>query len=259
MLPQKTDTSPGLRVTHKKTTREKQAEVVTYLIDHKKASYKRFKALSRLFFTIGLTISLLLVVLLFEWRSYDKAEQVDMTASTVMNDEVLDIPITSQPPPPPQQVVQQPNIIEVTEEEIIEDIEVDFDVEITENEAIEQVEVSMELEEPEEEVAEEVFSIVEDQPMPVGGMQGFYTFLNEHIKYPNQAQKLGIEGKVFVEFIVNTDGSLTDLKVVKGIGGGCDEEAIRVLKEAPKWTPGKQRGRAVRVRKVIPIFFKLRK
>jgi len=258
MLPLKTDTSPGLKVTHKSTANPKQAEVVNYLINYKKSSYKKYKALSRLFFTIGLTISLLLVVILFEWKSYDKTAQVDVTASSVMNDEVLDIPITSQPPPPPKQVVQQPNIIEVTEEEIIEEIEVDFDVEVTENEAIEQTEINVELDEPEEEVAEEIFTIVENQPMPVGGMQGFYKYLNENIKYPKKAKTLGIQGKVFVEFVVNTDGSLTDFKVVKGIGGGCDQEAIRVLKEAPKWTPGKQRGHAVRVRKVVPIFFKLK-
>lgn len=77
--------------------------------------------------------------------------------------------------------------------------------------------------------------------------------------YPHRAQRMGIEGWVFVEFVVERDGSLTDIKVVKGIGGGCDDEAIRVISQAPKWNAGKQRGRSVRVRMVMPIMFKLLK
>ena len=77
------------------------------------------------------------------------------------------------------------------------------------------------------------------------------------MKYPNQARRMGIEGRVFVQFVVDKDGQLTEIKAVKGIGAGCDEEAVRVLKSAPKWKPGKQRGRPVKVRMILPITFKL--
>jgi protein TonB len=88
-------------------------------------------------------------------------------------------------------------------------------------------------------------------------MEDFYKYVSKNIEYPKQARRMGIEGKVFVQFVVDKDGSLSDVKVIKGIGAGCDEEAIRVLKESPKWTPGKQRGRPVRVRMSLPIFFKI--
>lgn len=256
MIPLKT-TDPGLVISHKKTEKERQAEVVDYLINHKRKTFKQFKANVLLFFSIGLTISLLLINVLFQWKSYDSQRFVDIAAADVTTEELIDIPVTKQPPPPPQQMVQQPNIIEVTEEEIIEDIQVDFDIEITEDQAIDYTEVSVQMEEPEEEVAEEIFTIVEDAPTPVGGLTAFYTYINENIKYPVYAMRMGIEGKVFVQFVVNSDGTLTDLNVVKGVGGGCDEEAIRVLKNAPAWNPGKQRGQPVRVRMIIPITFVL--
>lgn len=257
MLPLKTNTEPGLIVSHKKTEDERQAAVLDYLINHKRKSYKQFKANVLLFFSIGLTISLLLINVLFQWKTYDSGEYVDIAASDVTTEELIDIPVTKQPPPPPQQKVQQPNIVEVTEEEIIEEIEVDFDIEITEDQAIDYTEMEVEMEQPEEEVAEEIFTIVEDAPTPAGGLTAFYTYINENIKYPVYAMRMGIQGKVFVQFVVNSDGSLTDMQVVKGIGGGCDEEAVRVLQNAPKWNPGKQRGKPVRVRMIIPISFVL--
>jgi protein TonB len=166
----------------------------------------------------------------------------------------MDIPQTQQPPPPPPKKVQ-PEIIEVPdEEEIEEEIEIDLDVEMTEETVIEEVVFE---EAPEEEVVDEIFTIVEDQPTPNGGMSAFYQFVQKKLKYPAQARRMGIEGKVFVQFVVDKDGSLTEVQAVKGIGAGCDEEAERVIKSAPKWNPGKQRGRAVKVRMILPITFKL--
>ncbi|MEP2771467.1 MAG: energy transducer TonB [Fulvivirga sp.] len=258
MLPQEEQPEATLKVTHKRTLDEKQGEVVTYLIEHKRRSYKQFKANVLLFFSLGLTISLLSIIFLFEYKSYDRGEQLDIATASTSVDELLDIPITQQPPPPPQQKLQQPNIIAVTEEEIIEEIEVDFDVEMTTEEVIDYDTPMPEMDEPEEEVADEIFTIVEEQPQPKGGLQAFYTYVSEEIKYPSAALHIGIQGKVFVQFVVNSDGSLTDFVVVKGIGSGCDEEAVRVLKNAPKWIPGKQRGQPVRVRMMVPIFFVLK-
>lgn len=103
----------------------------------------------------------------------------------------------------------------------------------------------------------EVFDIVEDQPAPIGGMAEFYKYIGINMKYPSQARSIGIEGRVFIQFIVDKEGNLTNITSVKGIGAGCDQEAVRVLENAPKWTPGKQRGKAVNVRMILPITFKL--
>jgi TonB family protein len=105
--------------------------------------------------------------------------------------------------------------------------------------------------------ANEVFTVVEDQPTPEGGMEAFYDYIQQNLKYPAQARRMGIEGRVFIQFVVDKDGSITDVKSVKGIGAGCDAEAVRIMQNAAAWNPGYQRGRAVRVRMVLPITFRL--
>lgn len=209
---------------------------------------------SGMLLNLGLVLSLAIVITAFSWRSYDDGDLMNLGQVDDNFEEIMEVPPTEQPPPPPP-VIQQPEIIEVPDEEEIEqEIEVDLDVEITEETAIEEIIVS---DEPEEEEADEIFTIVEEQPTPNGGMGAFYQFVKKNLKYPSQARRMGIEGKVFVQFVVDKDGTITDVQAIKGIGAGCDEEAIRVLKNHPKWKPGKQRGRPVRVRMVIPITFKL--
>ena len=100
-------------------------------------------------------------------------------------------------------------------------------------------------------------NMVDTQPIPTGGMQGWTNYLSENLKYPVDARRKGIEGKVIVSFVVNLDGTVSDIEVVQGIGGGCDEEAIRIVNESPKWTPGTVRGKAVRTRMRLPLNFKL--
>jgi TonB family protein len=99
--------------------------------------------------------------------------------------------------------------------------------------------------------------MVEIQPSPAGGMQGWSNYLSENLRYPTDARRKGIEGKVMVSFVVNTDGTVSDIEILQGIGGGCDEEAIRIVKESPKWEPGIVRGKAVRTRMRLPLNFKL--
>ena len=209
---------------------------------------------SGLFMNIGFTVSLLLVILAFEWRTYDDSGLVDLGQVTDDFEDIMEIPPTEQPPPPPPKI-QLPQIIEVPdEEEIEEDIEVGLDVEVTEETVIEEIVFE---EAPEEEEIEEVFTIVENQPEFPGGMAAFYKYVGDNMDYPSQARRMGIEGRVYVQFVVDKDGTVTEVKAVKGIGAGCDEEAERVLRQAPKFKPGKQRGRAVKVRMVLPIIFKL--
>jgi protein TonB len=108
-----------------------------------------------------------------------------------------------------------------------------------------------------EEKTEEIFLVVEQQPEFPGGIQEMMKFIQKNVKYPNQAKNMGIEGKVFIQFVVNSFGDITGVTLVKGIGYGCDDEALRVVNIMPRWTPGRQNGKSVSVRYSIPISFKL--
>jgi protein TonB len=109
----------------------------------------------------------------------------------------------------------------------------------------------------EEEIEDEMLIDVEVSAEPTGGYEAFYQYIKQELKYPSQAQRMSVQGKVYVQFIIERDGSLSDVKVLKGIGAGCDEEAVRVLSQSPSWQPGKQRGRPIRQRMVMPMVFKL--
>ncbi|NVK49101.1 MAG: energy transducer TonB, partial [Cyclobacteriaceae bacterium] len=105
--------------------------------------------------------------------------------------------------------------------------------------------------------ADEIFDVVEDMPKPSGGMSAWNEYLISNLKYPTKARETETEGTVIVAFVVNTDGSISDVEILRGIGAGCDEEALRVIQNAPNWEPGKQRGKEVRTRMRLPIRFKL--
>ncbi|MCE7862738.1 MAG: energy transducer TonB [Bacteroidetes bacterium CHB5] len=210
---------------------------------------------STFFFSIGLLVTLGITFMAFEWKSYDEKMVELQGKNTNVFEEMIEVPPTEQPPPPAP-VIQQPQIVEVPdEEEIKEDIQLKFDVEVTEETKVEQVVVAPVVEEKED--VDQVFSVVEETAEPKGGMPAFYKYVSEKMKYPAQARRMGVEGRVFVEFVVNRDGSIVDVKAIKGIGAGCDEEAVRVVQSAPSWKPGKQRGKPVRQKMVIPIIFKL--
>jgi protein TonB len=102
-----------------------------------------------------------------------------------------------------------------------------------------------------------VYQVVEVQPQPIGGIDALMKYLGENIRYPEEARKKGVEGKVFVQLVVDADGSISEVQVLKGIGYGCDEEAVRVIKAMPAWKPGTQKGEPVNVRMSMPINFKL--
>jgi periplasmic protein TonB len=209
---------------------------------------------SGFFLSIGLLVTMVLVVTAFEWKQYEDS-LVDLQGKNMNTfEEVMEVPPTEQPPPPPPQV-QQPQVVEVPdEEEIKEDIKVNLDVEVTDQTKIE--EIVVQAAEPEEE-SDQIFTIVEESATPKGGMAAFYKYVSDKIKYPPQARRMGIEGRVFVEFVIGKDGTLTEVRAIKGIGAGCDEEAVRIVQSAPAWNPGKQRGKPVKQRYTLPIIFKL--
>lgn len=220
----------------------------------KKFAHADLNRWARAFATMGLTFTLAFVLWAFEYKTYDDSGLLDLGQVEDDFEDIMDIPPTEQPPPPPPKV-QLPEIIEVPdEEEIEEEIEVELDVEVTEETVVEDIVFE---EAPEEEEVDEIFDIVEDQPEYPGGIAAFYKYVGKNMKYPKQARRMGIEGKVYVQFVVDKDGSVTDVRAVKGIGAGCDEEAERVLRQAQKFKPGRQRGRPVKVRMMMPIIFKL--
>lgn len=199
-------------------------------------------------------VSILAIIFVFEHKTFEQGSMVQLTSIAGDFEDLVDIPQTQQPPPPPP-VVQQPIVIEVPDDEEIEDdIEINLDITMNEDDIVEELVV---YEEPEEEVAETIHQIVEEMPTPHGGLSAFYQYLNKNLKYPGQARRMGIDGKVYMLFVVEKDGTLTDVTVQKGIGAGCDEESLRVIQNAPRWNPGKQRGNPVRVRFSFPIIFRL--
>jgi protein TonB len=206
-----------------------------------------------LFFFVGMSIALLLSITAFEWKSYETSI-VDLTGLQSDPFEEAEIIRTIQPPPEPPKPKLIDPIIEIVPDDIeIDEIEFEIDNDPLEDLSNEIPFVEM----PPEEVIEIFEGIVEEMPEPNGGYKAFYSFLSRNMKYPRTAKNLGMEGRVFLQFVVDEKGEITDIKVIKGIGSGCDEEAKRVLALSPKWKPGKQRGRSVKVRMVIPVVFKL--
>jgi periplasmic protein TonB len=210
---------------------------------------------SMFFFSLGLFVTMSAIVAVFEYKTYDKG--VDLGAARMEDnlEELIDVPPTDQPPPPPPKI-QQPQVVEIPDEEKIEEeIQVNLDVEMTEETKVEQIEIKHEKEEAED--IDQIFTIVEEVAEPIGGNTAFYKYVRDNMKYPALARRMNVSGRVFCEFIVNRDGTIQDVKVVRGIGAGCDEEAIRVLQGSPPWKPAKQRGKAVRSRFHMPLIFKL--
>ncbi len=209
-----------------------------------------------LFIQLGLIFTLAIVLLAFEWKTYDRV-LTDLGEREVLEipEEMIEITRQDQPPPPPAPPPQ------TTQFKIVEDdveIEDDFvvDVDVDQKTVIEAY-VPPAVTEEEEVQEQEIFIVVEDAPSYPGGDEARIRFLNENIRYPQMARESGIQGTVFITFVVERDGSITDVRILRGIGGGCDEEAIRVIKSMPKWNPGKQRGRPVRVQFNMPIRFTL--
>jgi protein TonB len=204
----------------------------------------------------GFVVTLAIILLAFEWTTYEKT-QTDLGELTDIAPEEEVIPIVREqpppppPPPPPPQVIEELVIVE-DDEVVEEEIEIDTEVEVEEE--VEIVEVEEE-EEPEE---APVFFIVEEMPKFPGGQGELQKYIAKSIKYPEIAKENNIQGRVYVNFVVNDKGEVEKVKVVRGVDPSLDKEAIRVIKSLPKWKPGKQRGKAVKVSMSLPINFKLR-
>lgn len=211
-----------------------------------------------LYLELGLVLVLAAALVAFNIKSYD-VESVEVTQRTAM-DEIEDVIIqtTEDTPPPPEP--EQPEV--ATELTIVEDdAKIENELGIVDmgdnaNQAMEEV-APIVVEEEEEVVEEEIFTVVENDPEYPGGMEALYKYLAENIHYPQIAKENNITGKVYVTFVVEKDGSIANPRILRDIGGGCGQEAVRVVKSMPKWKPGKQRGKSVRVQFNLPVSFNL--
>ncbi|MBO8453963.1 MAG: energy transducer TonB [Bacteroidetes bacterium] len=215
-----------------------------------------------LFLEIGLIISLAVVYFAFEWTTKEKqtVEAFEETQVIVETEEM--VPITQETPPPPPSAPSIPVLsdqIDIVDDEI----QVDDDLFMNlEDQADLAVDVKDYVAEVEEEVVEDdaiPFMLVEEKPSFMGGdANAFSKWVNERLEYPEIAKENGVQGRVTLQFTVNTDGSVSNVKVLRGVDPSLDKEAVRVVSMSPKWTPGKQRDRAVKVTYTFPVIFQLR-
>ena len=225
-------------------------------MEEKKSPKANLENKKLMFMQIGMIISLFIVWMAFEHKSYDKRE-IDaslLRQTETLDEEMVEITKQEEQKPQPVEVPKQTTQLEIVEDDV-ETEDININAEVEQNEVIEEY-VAPEVVE-EEVVEQEIFQIVEEMPAFPGGEKALLEYVAKNIKYPQIARETGIQGRVFVGFVVEPDGSVSNVKILRGIGGGCDEEAMRVIKSLPKWKPGKQRGKAVRVSYQIPVFFKL--
>jgi protein TonB len=225
-------------------------------MEEKKSPKANLENKKLMFMQIGMIISLLIAWLAFEHKSYDK-RQIDeslLNREVVLDEEMVEITKQEEQKPQPVEQPQQTTQLEIVEDDV-ETEDLNINAEVEQNEVIEEY-VAPEVVE-EEVVEQEIFQIVEEMPAFPGGEAKLMEYVGKNIKYPQIARETGIQGRVFIGFVVEPDGSVSNVKLLRGIGGGCDEEAMRVVKSMPKWKPGKQRGKAVRVSYMLPVNFKL--
>ncbi len=225
----------------------------------KKADKANLEKRSSIFFEIGLVTAIALVLIAFEWTTTGfKTNEFEVNQAEQAEQEI--IPITRQekpkpkPPEPPKvteilQIVD--NNVDLQDELQLEDLEADINTEVEP--------INYDVADEEDDSDEgEIFFIVEDMPTFQGkDVNAFRDWVSKHIKYPEIAAENGISGRVFVRFVVEPNGVVDNVTVVRGVDPALDAEAIRVVKSSPKWSPGKQRGKAVRVAYTIPIVFVL--
>jgi len=222
-----------------------------------------------LLLAVALLLAGLVYPLISSYYAQRRAKYIEKTASAEfldLNKPLEEAPPPPPPPPPPAALEQKVKFVApvVTTEEVVEDADVFNQDDLNKAVVNEPVAVVVEEAAPVEvqevievEESKPILTIVEEMPSFVGGKEALDKFLLENIVYPQQASENGVQGTVYVSFVVNSKGNVTDAKILRGIGSGCDEEALRVVRMMPNWHPGKQNGKQVRVLFNMPIYFRL--
>ena len=216
----------------------------------------------RLLFTeIGFVIALLVVYGAFEYSSKEKAASILDGDNQIVEVEDM-VPITQETPPPPPEAPKIPILsdqIDIVDDEIKVDDDMFMNLEDNANMGVEIMDY---VEETKEEVVEEEaipFQLVEEKPSFNGGEANeFSKWVNSKLVYPEIAKENGVQGRVTLQFTVNADGTVSNVKVLRGVDSSLDKEAVRLVSSSPKWKPGKQRDRAVKVTYTFPVIFQLR-
>ena len=195
---------------------------------------------------VGFVLILAAMFVAFEWTERDKQVTTD-TGITEQEEQ-------KQAPPPPE-APKVEEVLQIAENDAnVEESTIQSSEENNQAVEIKYVPVEVEEEEPEE---QQIFQVVEEMPEFPGGMAECLKFIGKNVKYPTIAQENGVQGRVIIQFVVNQDGSIVDPVVMRSVDPYLDKEALRVIKMMPKWKPGKQRGKAVRVKYTVPVTFKL--
>ena len=214
-----------------------------------------------LFIEIGMIVALAAVYIAFEWQTAE--QQIIELEDTTQVIEVEEVIATQQEtPPPPPSAPKMPVLsdqIDIVDDEIVVDDNMFLNLEDDVNMGVEIMDY---VESVEEEVIEEEaipFQLVEEKPSFMGGdANEFSKWVNQRLVYPEIAKENGVQGRVTLQFTVESDGRVTNVKVLRGVDSSLDQEAVRVVSSSPRWTPGKQRDRAVRVTYTFPVIFQLR-
>lgn len=222
-----------------------------------KADLEKGKGLSLL---MGLVVGLAVMFVGFEWTTRDvMVVQASEGVADVIAEEEVEItrPENTPPPPPPPAAPVVTEVLNVVDD----DVELEQQDILTSEDSQQEAQVAVytppAVEEEEEEAAQTIFTVVEEMPEFPGGQAELLKYLAKSIKYPVIAQENGVQGRVVCSFVVNRDGSIVDAEVVRGVDPSLDKEALRVITTMPKWKPGKQRGKPVRVKYTVPVTFRL--
>ena len=207
---------------------------------------------------LGFVLVLAAHFVAFEWTQYEQEFSGDIIDSgdIILEEEIVPITMPEKKTvPPPPQAVSQAEVLNIVED----DADIEETTIVSNEDQAEFVEITDDVpivvEEPEEE--DQIFQVVEEDATFPGGTAELMKYLQKNIKYPSICQEQGIQGRVIVQFVVEKDGSITDVQVIKAINPYLDKEAVRVVSTMPKWSPGKQRGKPVRVRFTLPVTFRL--
>ncbi len=210
------------------------------------------------FLLMGLVVALGFLFIFFEWTTTDvkKIETGDAQA-IFEEEEMMEVTVQKDVPPPPPAAVAPPPVV-APEIKVVENTVETKDIEIKSSEETgEAVEAAPIDNGPEEVEEEEIFMRVEKAPSFPGGQKAMMEYLMKNIKYPAACQEAGIQGRVIVSFVVNKDGTIQNVEVIRGVHEKLDAEAVRVVKSMPAWSPGEQQGRKVRSKFQLPVFFRL--
>jgi periplasmic protein TonB len=227
-------------------------------MEAKKSKSADLESKRSIFLQIGLIVALGLTLAAFEWKTPVNKIAVAQTWDRVIEDVVIKIPVILDRKPLPQTILPPSIRIVDNSMDVKGDIELNVDIKPEDITPVYTPPVMTQLDDEKAVESDETFVIAEHMPEFPGGISALQEFLYKNIEFPAGAAQVGVQGTVYVFFIVEKDGSVSSIKTVRGIGGGCDEEAERVIRMLPKWTPGEQRGKPVRVSFNIPVIFKLK-